>query len=106
MKKGRIAQLRLYKDRKYYLGKFIRYLLQDDRGVSVYCDRCGNIANGVMKVERNSGIYNIPLCSKHILEQFPETTECPCYVTYERPEKIGLSAQEKAMKFMLYLISN
>lgn len=100
MEKGRIAQLRLYKDRKYYGGR-IRWLLMDKEGNSVYCDRCGNIANGVMRVERDSGVYNVPLCKKHIGDQFPWVESCPCYVLYERPKKAGLTEQEKAMKMMV-----
>lgn len=104
MKKGRIAQLKLYKDKKYYSG-FIKWLLTDDKGISVYCDRCGNIANGVMSVVRDSGTYNIPLCKNHIKKQFPEVDYCPCHVEYKRPKKIGLTEQEKAMNFMVKMCS-
>lgn len=71
MTKGRIDKLRSYWNAKYYSG-FLRWLLTDKNGQSVTCDRCGNIANGIMKVEKRIGVFNIPLCKSHFGETFPE----------------------------------
>lgn len=54
---------------KYYHGRLLRFMVADKDGVSVYCNKCGNIANGV-----KSGkvlyffSYTIPYCRKHLKE--------------------------------------
>ena len=84
MKKGRMEVLRSYWYKRYYFG-FIRWLLQDSKGNGVYCDRCGNIANGVMEVKKRIGVFNIPLCKTHGLELFPNLTQAPFFVKYKKP---------------------
>ena len=78
-KKGRFEILRSYWNKKYYSGH-IRWLLVDSKGESVCCDKCGNIANGVMRVEKRIGVFNVPLCKKHGLELFPDLTSAPFHV--------------------------
>lgn len=79
----RIGKLRRYHNAKYFQGKMMRYLIEDSAHTSVYCDRCGNIANGVISVERKQGEFNFPLCAKHFREIFPEVTQFPCMISYD-----------------------
>lgn len=87
---SRYRQIRSYLNRNYYSG-FIRWLLQDKSGHSVGCDRCGNIANGVMVINSKFGLFNVPLCKKHYLEIFPDTQSLPDVREYLRPKKIQLA---------------
>lgn len=52
--------------KKYYYGKMISWLIGDKKGKSVYCNKCGNIANGIEEGEILGFIYRIPLCKKHL----------------------------------------
>jgi len=72
----RAVKLLSYVNKKLYPGKLLRGMLRDKHG-SVYCDRCGNIANAVgvrnVWVTQAFGFrLNIPLCNKHFREDFPE----------------------------------
>ncbi len=68
-----------YINREYQCGKFIRYMLVNKKGVSVYCDCCGNIANGVAKRKFAFFDYNKPLCKNHMAEAFPgQEFDLPC----------------------------
>jgi len=88
MKKGRIDKLRSYWNAKYYSAGMVRWLLTDKNGCSVICDRCGNIANGVMKVERRIGTFNIPLCKEHFVETFPNFNGyLPTAIFYKKHQK-------------------
>ena len=82
----KIALIKSYIDKQYYLGKFIRWLLEDEKGVSVKCHHCGNIANGIMKIER-AHTYNIPLCKKHMKDTFPNKDfTLPNIITYQNTQ--------------------
>lgn len=71
-----------YINREYKCGKFIHYLLADKKGNSVYCDQCGNIANGVAQRKFAFFDYNKPLCKNHMLEAFPgQSFSLPCIKT-------------------------
>lgn len=52
--------------KKYYVGSRIRWLLQDKKGKGVYCDKCGNIANGIEEGKCLGFRYRIPLCETHL----------------------------------------
>lgn len=57
----------LHIGRNYYSGKLIRWLLADKKGESVYCFRCGNIANTIITGKLFGFIkYTIPVCRPHI----------------------------------------
>jgi hypothetical protein len=51
--------------KKYYRGRVIHWLIEDKYGEKVYCDKCGNIANGVWKGKILGFNYMIPLCKNH-----------------------------------------
>jgi len=51
---------------KYYCGHLISWLLTDKFGNGVYCDKCGNIANGIEEGKILGFTYRIPLCHKHM----------------------------------------
>lgn len=87
MEKGRIEKLRSYWHRSYY-SNGIPWLLMDKDERSVSCDRCGNIANGIMVVKRQIGIFNIPLCKKHISEIAPSIEFVPCRFEYKKPKRV------------------
>lgn len=55
--------------KKYYSGH-IRWLLQTKKGKYVSCDKCGNIANGVIGGTLKGYTYNIPMCEKHLAELY------------------------------------
>jgi hypothetical protein len=73
---SRFTQLRRYHEKKFYTGRYIRWLIEDSEG-SVYCDKCGNIANGVMEIKRSMGSFNIPLCRVHFAKNFPDAEYLP-----------------------------
>lgn len=87
MEKGRIEKLRSYWHRNYY-SRGIRWLLMDKDEKNVSCDKCGNIANGIMVVQRRIGIFNVPLCKKHIAEIAPWIKYVPCKFIYEKPKRL------------------
>lgn len=52
--------------KQYYDGRMVRWLLEDVNGNGVYCDKCGNLANGV-EIGTVLGLnYRIPLCKVHL----------------------------------------
>lgn len=62
-----------------YHGKYIIWLIENKRGKNIGCHFCGNIANGVMIIQRLS----VPLCKGHIqsiCERYdidtPQTVPC------------------------------
>ncbi|RNI26628.1 hypothetical protein [Rufibacter latericius] len=80
---SRFAQLRSYFERKYYSG-YIRWILQNEDGTHVSCDQCGNIANGIVKVQKSLGSFYFPICKKHLRELYPGKAEyVPCIITVE-----------------------
>lgn len=56
----------IHVNKQYYYGRMIRWLLEDKNGKGVYCDRCGNIANGIEDGKVLGLTYRIPLCKKHL----------------------------------------
>lgn len=52
--------------KKYYYGRMARWLLKDKNGNGVYCDKCGNIANGIEEGCVLGLTYRIPLCKNHL----------------------------------------
>jgi len=52
--------------KKYYTGRGIRWMIADETGTSVYCRECGNIANGVLQIEKFGSTFNMPYCKSHI----------------------------------------
>ena len=49
--------------KKYYYGRMVRWLLEDKNGTGIYCDKCGNIANGIEQGRVLGLTYRIPLCA-------------------------------------------
>lgn len=77
-----MSKVRQYIDKEYQAGKMLRWMIEDTQGNSVYCHKCGNIANGVMRVKRNH-VFNIPLCKQHLVELFPKKDiAMPCIIPY------------------------
>lgn len=74
-----------YYNKRYYSGH-IRWLLTDKNGTSVYCNDCGNIANGVIKTKRYGLTFKIPYCKEHFAKIFykhyPSDRVCyfPCII--------------------------
>lgn len=69
------ARIKKYKDAKYFFGKGIRWMIADENGTHVYCDKCGNIANGVLFEQVERYTLKIPICKKHIedwMNEYPE----------------------------------
>lgn len=100
MKTGRFAQLRGYFNRKFFQGRLVRYMLEEKNGNSVYCDKCGNIANGVLQVWPRSGYqignrFNIPLCKKHFMEAEPKINMFPIMMDYKR----GSTPRNKSVNY-------
>ena len=64
-----------YINRKYYSGH-IRWIIQDKKGTCVYCNDCGNIANGVYTRKIHGLTFNIPMCKSHLsvlyFKKYPE----------------------------------
>lgn len=62
------ARIKKYKDAVFFQGQpgSIRWMIHDKDGTHVYCDKCGNIANGVLyePVERYE--LKVPLCRTHL----------------------------------------
>lgn len=58
----------LHIGKKYYYGRLVRWLIEDKHGKSVYCNKCGNIANGIDVGQILGFTYIIPLCNKHLEE--------------------------------------
>ena len=52
--------------KKYYYGRLVRGLLENKKGKNIYCDKCGNIANGIEEGKVLGFTYRIPLCKKHM----------------------------------------
>lgn len=65
-------RIRKYHGFKICYGKGIRYLLEDENGKSVHCDRCGNIANFVWFESVERYILNVPICKRHAQELVDE----------------------------------
>lgn len=55
--------------RVFYIGRYIRWIIENERKEPVYCGWCGNYANGVISGEFLGMKYQIPICKKHIGEQ-------------------------------------
>ena len=53
-------------NKRYYYGRDIRWLIEDKHGKKVYCDKCGNLANGIEQGHILGLIYRIPLCKVHL----------------------------------------
>lgn len=68
-----IKRIRQYRNAKLFTGGGIRWLLTDEKGTSVYCDKCGNIANCVKHEKVWPHIFGgfrlkVPLCKRHARE--------------------------------------
>lgn len=83
MTQKRIKQLREYYNATYFKGSTLPFMLENSNHESVFCDKCGNIANGVVSIKRSKGEFNIPLCKYHFLEIFPETNGFPTLKEYD-----------------------
>jgi hypothetical protein len=60
-----------YRKPKYRYGSFVRWLIEDAEGNSVYCDYCGNIANAIkweyFAPRLFGGIkLRVPICKRHV----------------------------------------
>jgi len=55
-----------YVGKNYYCGNLVGWLLEDKKGKGIYCDKCGNIANGIEEGRVLGLTYRIPLCKKHL----------------------------------------
>lgn len=67
----KFSLLKSFIDKKIKFGNNIKYLLEDEKGNSLYCYKCGNIANHVLICQRQNK-FNVPLCRKHFVELYPE----------------------------------
>ena len=54
--------------RKFFIGKYIRWLIENNRGERILCGWCGNIANGVVIGTFLETKYQVPICKSHIEE--------------------------------------
>lgn len=87
-------RIQKYKDAQWFSGSRIRWMIQDQQGTHVYCDKCGNIANGVLwePVERYE--LKIPMCRHHLQEWMREH---PDYQWQDRTlSLVPVAAQEAA----------
>ena len=72
-----------YKDFKLFPGghklpppqRWIRWMLEDENGTSVYCDKCGNIANLCLLEVQGRYLLQIPICKRHAEELLDSTNE-------------------------------
>jgi hypothetical protein len=75
-----------YLNKKYFAGRGVRWIIQDDKGKTPYCLFCGNFANGVGRIKVKHFNFFIPVCKKHIGEYMDKhTTEywelsAPCLI--------------------------
>lgn len=75
----KIIKLIKYWKRKFYCGHIRWILLNKDR-TSAYCYKCGNYANGAVRVNLKIGFLVIPVCKSHINEIDPEVCQAPFHV--------------------------
>ncbi|GAB4023202.1 hypothetical protein GCM10028808_72920 [Spirosoma migulaei] len=94
----RFAKLKSYLNADFYYGGAIRWLLVDKNGNSVDCDRCGNIANAILKTTRTLGTYYVPLCKKHFHQTFPDAYQVPDVRVYNKPIRIRKTPLKISLK--------
>lgn len=60
-------------NKQFQKGGLLTFLIADTKGKSVYCNKCGNIANAIIELPYPpQGVYNIPVCKAHFEQAFPD----------------------------------
>lgn len=64
-----------YRRAKYYYYYGVAYMLEDENNDLVECQQCRSLASAVIVV----GDYRIPVCRRHFLRLFPDTSSFPMF---------------------------
>ncbi len=73
------ARIKKYSKQKIYpggrAGIGIRWLLEDETGTSIHCDKCGNIANVCLFEVHGRHLLKVPICKRHAEELIAESED-------------------------------
>jgi hypothetical protein len=79
-RKSKFARIRECVGKKWFHGKYIRWIIANERGGDEDCIHCGNTANGVVAIKTDQRTYNLPFCKSHAAK-LPNPPEfAPFYV--------------------------
>lgn len=61
-------RIRKYENFKIKRGSLLKFILEDETGNQLYCDKCGNFSNFVLFEVHGFRLLRVPICKKHAHE--------------------------------------